>query len=236
MISRFKTVLIAALLGILPYFLFIGGTNTATVNGVVVRDEQFNLLGIVCALIGLWLVFTILRRSAPKDMVRKALGVVAGLLCLLQLAASIDIVRPLDWFNSESDMPPLAYSGLIDGNRDHVEGIVARGDLDEITRNYAMRMGTVLSAAQLHMDYADVCFSGRYRLDHDALVGLMDALPEEDQQAVLDEVEAFRRPAPQPEGCGPAATNYAMRDRVDTALQNRDMIEILRDGYVAMTQ
>ncbi|WIY52160.1 hypothetical protein O9Z70_11880 [Devosia sp. YIM 151766] len=120
MFLRFKTPLIAVLLGILPFFVFLGCSQTVTVNGATVRDEQINLVGMVLAVAGLGLAFTVLRPSAPRDSARKILAAVAGVLCLLQLAASLDLIRPLDWLTPDSDLPPLAYNGLSDGNRNIV--------------------------------------------------------------------------------------------------------------------
>lgn len=233
MFSRFKTPLIAIVLGVVPFFIFLGSSQTMTVNGVTVRDEQFNLLGIALAIIGLWLALTVLRPSAPRDFPRKILAAVAVLLCLLQLATSFGFVRPLEWFAPASDLPPLAYRGLSEGNRDLVGSIVARGNRDDIARDLMNRAVFTLDDAHQHMDYADVCHDGRYRIDYDALVALFSVLPESQQDEVKTRAADLRRPAPNPEDCTPQRTNYAMGELVDTVSQQQDMLAILRDGYVA---
>lgn len=236
MFSRFKTPLIAALLAIIPYFLFLGATNTVTVNGATVTDDRFNLLGVILALIGLGLVVSVLRPSAPKDTGRKLAAALAGVLCVLQLAASLDLVRPLDWFNSESDLPPLAYSQLSEGNRGIVADIVASGDVDAVARDLIVRAGFMLDNAHQHMAYADVCHDGRYRIDYDELVALPDVLPEEDQAEIVARAEGMRRPVPEPDQCSPSRDAYAMGELVDNINQQRDMIAILRDGYIELTR
>lgn len=235
MFSQLRTPLIAILLGALPFFIFLGTSQTVTINGVTVRDDQFNLLGIILAVIGLWLAFTVLRPSAPKDVTRKILAVIAVLLCLLQLAASIGLVRPMDWLDPDSDLPPLAYDELSEGNRDMVGSIVERGDSEEIARDLATRSSFALDTAHRHMDYADVCHEGRYRIDYDALVELFSVLPEAQRADIMTRAESMRRPAPGIDDCSPQRTNHAMGQLVDDFNQSMDMITILHDGYVALS-
>jgi ABC-type branched-subunit amino acid transport system permease subunit len=78
--SRFSKPLIALALAIVPFFLFLGTTDMVTVNGEVVSDNRFNLGGLVMAVIGIGIVFGVLRSGAPTDLARKVLAVVAGLL------------------------------------------------------------------------------------------------------------------------------------------------------------
>lgn len=234
MFSRFKTPITALILALLPYLLFVGSSETMTVNGVVVRDEQINFLGIICALVGLGLVFSVLRPSAPRDGARKALAIIAGLLCLLQLAAAINLVRPLDWLNPESHLPALAYRGLSEGNRNIVASMVERGDIEEIRRDLMTRSSFMLDDAHQHMDYADVCHEGRYRIDYEALAGLFAVLGESDAAEVRARAESMRRPAPQAADCSPQRTAYAMGEIVDDIAQSKDMISVLRDGYVQL--
>lgn len=235
MFSRFKTPLTAIVLAVAPYVLFVGSSQTVTVNGVVVRDEQINFLGVACALIGLGLVFSVFRPSAPKDGARKALAGLAGLLCLLQLAVATNLARPLDWFNPDSDLPALAYNGLSDANRNLVAGLVGRGDPEAVRRDFMARGGFLLDDARQHMDYADICHDGRYRIDYEELLGLFSVLEDSEEAEVKARAEAMRRPAPQAADCSPRRTAYAMGEIVDKIAQGRDMVAILRDGYVKLT-
>jgi hypothetical protein len=233
--SRFKTPLIAILLAVLPYFIFLGSSQTVAVNGVTIRDDQFNLLGVVLAIVGLWLVFAVLRPSAPSDRARKIVAIIAGLLCALQLVASLGVVRPLNWLTPDSDLPPLAYGGLSDENRNIVGSIVERGNSDEVVRDFMNRSVFTLDDAHQHIDYADVCHEGRHRIDYDALVSLFSVLPKAQQDEINERAADFRRPAPVADDCSPRRTNYAMGELVDDINQQIDMITILRDGYVALT-
>ena len=132
--SRFSKPLIALALAIIPFFLFLGTTNLVTVNGEVVSDDRFNLGGLIMAAIGLFIVFGILRPSAPKDAARKGLAAVAGILCLLQIANSVDVIRiePLDWVMPDRNLPELQYSGLADN--EPFEKWEAAGSEDAATR------------------------------------------------------------------------------------------------------
>jgi hypothetical protein len=233
MYNRFKAPVLALLLGLVPFLAFIGTSSTVTINGEVVRNEQFNLLGLTCALIGLGIVFTILRPSAPRDLPRKLLAGLAGAVCLLQLAASLSLIRPADWFAQDAGLPELAYDGLSEANRNIVASVVERGDTNEIARDFQNRATFTLDKIHEHQDYADVCHEGRYRLDPEDLADLIAVLPEARQNEIAIEAEQMRRQPPAPQDCSPARTEYAMGELVDDVHQQLDMLAILRDGYAA---
>lgn len=94
--DRLKSPLTALALGILPFWVFVGTSNRSTVNGRVVSDSSFNLLGLVMAGIGTAMAFRILRDDAPRDLPRTALAVVAILVCIFQLWLSADLFRLRD--------------------------------------------------------------------------------------------------------------------------------------------
>lgn len=90
---RFKTPLIILILGLLPFWLFIGGSSTTTVNGEVVQDSSFNLAGLILGLIGAGMALSALRDPiARQDQPRLALIVAAGALCVYQLVRSVGIL------------------------------------------------------------------------------------------------------------------------------------------------
>lgn len=110
MFARLKVPLVALILGIIPFFLFIGSQQTTTVNGELIVDSRLNFGGIVLSLIGLGLVIGFLRprsdrhntqRSMPITL--KLLAVVASLVCIAQFIVSIDLVRPSDVFGTQDD-------------------------------------------------------------------------------------------------------------------------------------
>jgi len=230
-----RTGLIALALGILPFFLFLGTSQTVTVNGAVVRDEQFNILGVVLAIVGIGLSLRIflspVRRTLPNTLVTG----LAVSVCLLQLAASFDLVRPANWLSPESDLPALHYSGLSEANRAIVADIVERGAVENVTRDLMNRGRSTLDMAHRHMAYADVCYDSRYRIDYDEVKAIFAVLPEAQQQEILANAEQVRRPNPAPQDCSASRTTYSMGELVDGINQQMDMMRILRDGYIDLT-
>lgn len=95
MVSRLFTPVFALFLGLVPFALFIGSVDRVAVNGALVAEQRFNVFGLFAALLGLWLAFTVLRPSAPRDALRKGIAALALLACALQLATALDLVRPL---------------------------------------------------------------------------------------------------------------------------------------------
>lgn len=235
-LSRVKTPIIALALGLVPFFLFVGSSHTVTVNGTVVQDEQFNFVGALLAVGGLWLALRTLLRPDANAVVSKVLAGIAVVVCLLQLAASFNLVRPADWFTPDSDLPPLTYSGLSEANRDLVSNIVERGVVEDVARDLRARARSTLDMAHRHMAYADVCHEGRYRIDYDELKELFAVLPQEQQAEALARAEEVRRPAPAPEDCSARMTSYSMGELVDDIHQQKDMMAILREGYLELTR
>ena len=86
--------LIALVLGGLPFWVVGGIFQRTVINGQVVQDSSFNILGIVLAVIGVALVVKMLRSDGafgqpPRWWPRTGLGILAGLLCLFQLGQSL---------------------------------------------------------------------------------------------------------------------------------------------------
>lgn len=231
-----KTPIIALALGLLPFFLFVGSSQTVTVNGTVVRDEQFNFLGAILAFAGLVLAGRTFLSRGHEALASKAVAGLAALVCLVQLAASFDLVRPADWFNPDSDLPPLAYSSLSEANRNLVANIVERGDVEDVARDLRARSRSALDLAHRHMAYADVCHDARYRVDYDEIKELFAVLPQEQQAEILANAEEVRRPNPTPEDCSARMTSFSMGEMVDDINRQKDMMAILRDGYVALAR
>ena len=226
----------ALALGVVPFFLFVGTSQTVTVNGSVVRDEQINFLGAVLAIVGFGLALRVLLLRTPKALVSALAAGLALPVCLLQLATSFDLVRPADWLNPDSDLPPLLYSGLSDANRAIVANIVETGAVEDVTRDLMNRGRSTLDRAHRHMAYADVCHNSRYRIDYDEVKALFAVLPQAQQQQILANAEEVRRPNPTPDNCSARMTTYSMGELVDEINQQRDMMTILRDGYLDLTR
>ncbi len=147
----------------MPFFLFIGTTSMTTINGKVVAENHFNFGGIVLALIGAGLARSVLSEPSRGHAARKALAVLAALICALQLVSASGLWRidPLDWLMPDRNLHDLQYSGLSADDR-----IVL---LPESEENYhstlAHRNAEIIRDARLHNAYAALCHGGRSRVD-----------------------------------------------------------------------
>lgn len=95
---RLRAPLIAILLGVLPFWLFVGMSQTTTVNGKVVQDSSLNVLGVIMAIAGLVVVFKMLRDDGSfgqpaRWWPRTILAILAGLLCAFQVVQSLGLYR-----------------------------------------------------------------------------------------------------------------------------------------------
>lgn len=227
--SRFSKPLIALLLAVLPFFVFIGSTNSVTVNGELVTDDRFNLGGLIMAIIGLGIVWNVLRPSAPKDGLRRGLAVVAGVLCLVQVANSIDVIRvePLDWVMPDRNLPALNYVGLADN--DYIYLTVKTPDA--YRRALTREKAEILGEARIHEAYADLCHGGRYRVDL-ARAERMPAYFDDGEQRAIEERASVMVEAASPQ-CAPSTSNRLMGRAVDELNRSMDLYERLEAEYLA---
>lgn len=227
--SRFYTPLIALLLGVLPFFLFLGATNTTTLNGEVIADDRFNLLGLVMAIVGLVLVYRVLRPSAPNDGARKGLAAVAGLICAVQLANSADLVRiePLDWIMPDRNLPALQYAGLSEDDR------IFLSSNEPETYVWALRgrKGDIMGFARQHAAYADLCHGGRYRIDLERAEQLPDYFSDSDLAEINRRADGLETGAPTE--CTDRNSNRLMGETVDTVNRSMDLTDRLEAEYLA---
>lgn len=226
---RFARPLIALALAIIPFFLFIGSTNMVTVNGEVVSDNRFNLGGLVMAIVGLLLAFAILKPSAPKDAPRKALGVVAGLLCLVQIANSFDVIRidPLDWIMPDRNLPELRYSALADNDRVYLTVQTPDAYRRELTR----RKGMIMGEARAHQAYVDLCHGSRYRVD----LARAEQIPDYFDDAERTQIEERARVTFEAAAieCSLARSQRLMGEGVDGLNRAMDLFDRLEAEYLA---
>lgn len=82
--------LLSILFGLAPFLVFGGTTSSRTINGVVVEQSSFNLLGLALAIIGLVLAGQAIL-SRKEDRLAAAVGVAGLALCLFQLPRSIGL-------------------------------------------------------------------------------------------------------------------------------------------------
>ncbi|WP_283180062.1 hypothetical protein [Gemmobacter sp. 24YEA27] len=104
----------ALILGIVPFFLFIGTTSMTTSNGEIIAESRLNFGGILLAPIGAGLAWSVLSERRPGPAGRKPLAVLAALICALQLVSASGLWRidPLDWLMPDRNLPALQYTGL----------------------------------------------------------------------------------------------------------------------------
>jgi hypothetical protein len=85
---------IALLLGVLPFWLFVGASSSTTINGQVVQQSHFNVLGLVLAGIGLAMAVRLLWgdfQAKQNWLPRTGLAILAALVCLAQLGYSVGL-------------------------------------------------------------------------------------------------------------------------------------------------
>lgn len=90
---RLRRPLFALLLGMLPFWLFLGTTQQASVNGIKVQDSSFNILGLVLAIAGLVMAVKMLKNDGSygepsRWWARSVLCIAAALLCVFQIGQS----------------------------------------------------------------------------------------------------------------------------------------------------
>lgn len=93
--QRLRPPLIGLVLGILPLWLFVGTSESYSVNGQLVSQSRFNLLGLVLAGIGLAMVVRLLWNDGPwaeRWLPRTVLAAIAVMVCLAQLAYSVGLL------------------------------------------------------------------------------------------------------------------------------------------------
>ena len=90
---RLRRPLFALLLAMLPFWLFLGTTQQASVNGIKVQDSSFNILGLILAIAGLVMAVKMLKNDGSygepsRWWARSVLCVVAALLSVFQIGQS----------------------------------------------------------------------------------------------------------------------------------------------------
>jgi hypothetical protein len=227
--SRFSRPLIALALAIIPFFLFIGTNNTVTVNGEVVSDNRLNVGGLVMAMVGLALVAGVLKPSAPKDAARKAVAAIAGLLCLVQIVSSLDVIRidPLDWLMPDRNLPALRYSALADNDYIYLTVKTPEAYRRALTRT----KGEILGKARRHEVYADLCHGGRYRVDLERAEQTPDYFDGAERVSIAERAQAMLGDATAE--CSISRSNRLMGEDVDSLNRDMDLFDRLEAEYLA---
>lgn len=227
--SRLYKPLIALILAIVPFFLFLGVTDTVTVNGEVVSDNRFNLGGLVMVVIALGIVWSVLRPSAPRGIARQGVAMVAGLFCALQIASSIDVIRidPLDWAIPDRHLPTLQYTALADNDRIYL----SVESPEAFRRALATQKGDVVGKARIHQSYADRCHGGRYRADLARAAVIPDYFSDEERDRVEQRARGLTQTTPME--CTLSRSNRLMGEEVDSLNRAMDLFDRLEEEYHA---
>lgn len=234
MFAAIRRPLVALMLGLLPFVLFAGLKNTARVNGVVVQDDQLNIIGLVLAFTGIVLAVTSMRSRSAFDGLRRSIAAVAVLVCLVQIPISAGLFSPPRFLASMrpgADLPALVYKGLDEQNRRIPNGILAKNDPDQTRRAIVNYKVSMMDNAHQHIAYADLCHEGRYRIRIEAVEALPEFLTAKDRETFTRLVEGARRSPP--DKCSESRTRYAMGELVDAINRVADIVQVLIDGYPA---
>ena len=199
--SRLSAPAIALLLGILPFWLFFGFHQRATVNGRVVQDSGLNILGLVFAVAGIVMVFRMLRDDGsyghpPRWLPRTVLAVLAGLVCLFQAGQSLGLYRfdPSEHardlrvrFLGHPEPAAVAYAGLDAARRDGLAGRAREADegrLRDDVVTVAARLGAGIVQYNL---FSTACADGYRRFGAAALPSF---LTEDDRRYIVQAEES----------------------------------------------
>ena len=220
---------IALILGIVPFFLFIGTTSTTTLNGEVAAETSFNFAGIVLALIGIGLAWRLM--SGSGVLAQKILAALAMLICVLQLISSSGIwrIEPLDWLIPDRHLPAPGYSSLTDADR-----IFLVPESEENYRNtMAHHKGEIIRDARLHNSYAATCHGGRSRVDLARAEALPDVFDADLQERLAAGVARFT--AQTPESCTERNSIRIMATLADETNRRMDLFDRLVEDYRGFT-
>ncbi|MDO5641451.1 MAG: hypothetical protein Q4G26_03540 [Paracoccus sp. (in: a-proteobacteria)] len=221
--------IIAIILALLPFVLFIGTTNVTTINGQTVQDSRFNLAGVILSLVAFSMAAPFLRRGGVT-LAGRVLALVAVALSLLQLANAIDLLR-IDGDTIKryfGGLPELTYSGEL--NEDDLRMV------SELSRAGLLRALTFDKTRaevdfHLHAEYAEKCHSGKLRIDRDrALAEIPEFGPEETQEVDKYVANWLRSNRPLPVCSSEADARY-MGEYVDDAHHRMDRIDAIRAAF-----
>ena len=162
------------------------------------------------------------------------LAVVAIVVCVVQIGASVGLYSPRDLVlsatASDSDLPKLLYSAEKDTERFAPEGVLAKKDPDLIRSDILGYKGRAIYTGYVHLTYADRCHDGHRRLDQAKLDTLPDFVTEKERAALIARKDQGRARAAEL-SCDASGTEYAMGDMVDDAHRFEDYVTLLLAGY-----
>ncbi|WP_395678705.1 hypothetical protein [Inquilinus sp.] len=231
---RLRAPLIAILLGLLPFWLFVGMSQTTKINGEVVQDSSLNVLGIVLAVIGIVIAFKMLRDDGsfgqpPRWWARTVLAIVAILLGLFQGVYSLGLVRLSDIevaIMGRPAPPPSTYAGLDPGLKASTVTRSAALDQGRLRDDIVTTLIRIGQARARHNAYAESCHRGKWQIEAADLPAVLD---DADRREIADkEAAAAVEPAPP---CAHANARRFMTGLSDDVSQDRDILALQLAAY-----
>lgn len=187
---RLRRPLIALILGLLPFWVFLGSVQQTTVNGRLVQDSSFNILGILLAVIGLVMAIKMLRKDGSygeyeRWLPRTLLTVAAALVCLFQIGQAaglyrVDAAKSIETLQSRLFGPSEPGSSKLAAQIDaethkRVQERSAAADQVSLREDIATTMARIHGSATLYNLYAAACDGGPRRFVLDKVPALLSA-------------------------------------------------------------
>ncbi|SPT37666.1 Uncharacterised protein [Achromobacter denitrificans] len=169
---RLRRPLFALLLGMLPFWLFLGTTQQASVNGIKVQDSSFNILGLILAIAGLVMAVKMLKNDGSygepsRWWARSVLCVVAALLCVFQIGQSaglynVNVGPSIQQLQSQifgpSEPRPQSLAGELDKEmRERTEQRAATVSQVLLRDDIATSLARIHANSTLYNLYAEKC-------------------------------------------------------------------------------
>ncbi|CAB3722800.1 hypothetical protein LMG1873_04073 [Achromobacter piechaudii] len=185
---RLRRPLAAMLLGLLPFWLFMGSTQQTLVNGKLVQDSSFNILGLILAIAGLVMAAKMLKKDGsygepPRWWARTVLCVAAVLLCVFQIGQSAGLY----YFNVGQSIEQL-QARLFGPSEPRAQSLASELDKESLARaeqraatvsQVLLRDDIATSLARIHANatlynlYAEKCNNPGKRFVLDAVPVLL---------------------------------------------------------------
>ncbi len=187
---RLRRPLIALILGVLPFWVFMGSVQQTTVNGKLVQDSSFNILGLILAVAGLVMAVKMLRKDGSYDeyerwLPRTLLTVVAALVCLFQIGQSaglyhVNVGKSFETLQSRllgpSEPGASNLTASLDAEtRKRVQDRSATVDQLSLRDDIATTVARIQGSATLYNQYAAACDSGAKRFVLEDMPTLLNA-------------------------------------------------------------
>ena len=187
---RLRRPLIALILGVLPFWVFLGSVQQTSVNGKLVQDSSFNTLGILLAVIGLVMAAKMLRKDGSygeyeRWLPRTALTGVAALVCLFQIGQSaglyhVNVGKSIETLQSRILGPSEPGASRLAADLDaetlkRVQDRSATADPLSLRDDIATTVARIQGSATLYNLYAAACDSGAKRFVLEDVPALLNA-------------------------------------------------------------